>query len=87
MSEVQASKEKEVELSSKLQLLQLELNSRNHDLQVLHKSLERLRKEKQNTLVNSLSQGNENSREFVSVWVLRLMVNVNSREFLSVCSY
>lgn len=67
MSEVQASKEKEVELSSKLQLLQLELNSRNHDLQVLHKSLERLRKEKQNTLVNSLSQGNENSREFVSV--------------------
>lgn len=55
-SEVQASKEKEVELSSKLQLLQLELNSRNHDLQVLHKSLERLRKEKQNTLVNSLSQ-------------------------------
>lgn len=87
MSEVQASKEKEVELSSKLQLLQLELNSRNHDLQVLHKSLERLRKEKQNTLVNSLSQGNENSGEFVSVWVLRLMVNVNSREFLSVCSY
>lgn len=67
MSEVQASKEKEVELSSKLQLLQLELNSRNHDLQVLHKSLERLRKEKQSTLVNSLSQGNENSREFVSV--------------------
>lgn len=67
MSEVQASKEKEVELSSKLQLLQLELNSRNHDLQVLHKSLERLRKEKQTTLVNSLSQGNENSREFVSV--------------------
>lgn len=67
MSEVQASKEKEVELSSKLQLLQLELNSRNHDLQVLHKSLERLRKEKQNTLVNSLSQGNENSREVVSV--------------------
>lgn len=67
MSEVQASKEKEVELSSKLQLLQLELNSRNYDLQVLHKSLERLRKEKQNTLVNSLSQGNENSGEFVSV--------------------
>lgn len=69
MSEVQASKEKEVELSSKLQLLQLELNSRNHDLQVLHKSLERLRKEKQSTLVNSLSQGNENSREFVSAQI------------------
>lgn len=69
MSEVQASKEKEVELSSKLQLLQLELNSRNHDLQVLHKSLERLRKEKQSTLVNSLSQGNENSREFVSAHI------------------
>ncbi|XP_078339007.1 centrosomal protein of 162 kDa-like isoform X2 [Crassostrea virginica] len=55
-SEVQAIKEKEVELSSRLQLLQLELNSKNHDLQVLHKSLERLRKEKQNNIVQGLSQ-------------------------------
>ncbi|XP_056015434.1 centrosomal protein of 162 kDa-like isoform X3 [Ostrea edulis] len=54
-NEMQASKEKEVELSSRLQLLQLELNTKNHDIQVLHKSLERLRKEKQATLVNGLS--------------------------------
>ncbi|KAK3091654.1 hypothetical protein FSP39_021588 [Pinctada imbricata] len=51
-NEVRASKEMETDLSNRVKLLQIELESKNHDIQVLHKSLERLRKEKQLGIVN-----------------------------------
>ena len=46
-AELQSTKESESELRALVKSLQMEVETKNHDLQVMQKSLERLRKEKQ----------------------------------------
>lgn len=46
-AELQSIKESELELRALVKSLQMEVETKNHDLQVMQKSLERLRKEKQ----------------------------------------
>lgn len=45
-AEIESAKETEAELRSLVRSLQQEVENKNHDLQVMQKSLERLRKEK-----------------------------------------
>ncbi|KAK3583943.1 hypothetical protein CHS0354_033733 [Potamilus streckersoni] len=60
-SELQAAKETESELHSHIKSLQVEVESKQHDLEVMQKSLERLRKEKHLYMMNGVTNG-ENSR-------------------------
>ncbi|KAL3882411.1 hypothetical protein ACJMK2_028754 [Sinanodonta woodiana] len=59
--ELQAAKETESELHSHIKSLQVEVESKQHDLEVMQKSLERLRKEKHLFMMNGVANG-ESSR-------------------------
>ena len=53
-AEAENAKEVETELRTLVRSLQQEVENKNHDLQVMQKSLERLRKEKHMTFTNDL---------------------------------
>ena len=55
--ETQSAKETETELRALVKSLQLDLDNKTHDLQVMQKSLERLRKEKQMSMTFRAGDG------------------------------
>ena len=55
--ETQSAKETETELRALVKSLQLEVENKTHDAQVMHKSLERLRKEKQISMTYKFGDG------------------------------
>ena len=55
--ETQNAKETETELRALVKSLQVEVENKTHDLQVMQKSLERLRKEKQISMTYRLGDG------------------------------
>jgi uncharacterized protein YlxW (UPF0749 family) len=55
-AEAENAKEVETELRTLVRSLQQEVENKNHDLQVMQKSLERLRKEKHMSYTNDLGR-------------------------------
>ncbi|VDI37735.1 protein QN1, partial [Mytilus galloprovincialis] len=62
-NELKMSKDQEVDLKNQVKVFRAEIESKNHDLQILQKSIERLRKEKQLYLVNGFTNDTDKNKK------------------------
>ena len=74
-NDMKMMKDQETDYKNQVRVLHAEVDSKNHDLQVLHKSIERLRKEKHLYLVNGLGGSNGEIGRLICVCHVYYWVN------------
>ncbi|XP_076078751.1 centrosomal protein of 162 kDa-like [Mytilus galloprovincialis] len=62
-NELKMSKDQEVDLKNQVKVFRAEIECKNHDLQILQKSIERLRKEKHLYLVNGFTNDTDKNKK------------------------
>ncbi|XP_071136252.1 centrosomal protein of 162 kDa-like [Mytilus edulis] len=62
-NELKMSKDQEADLKNQVKVFRAEIESKNHDLQILQKSIERLRKEKHLYLVNGFTNDTDKNKK------------------------